>query len=167
MYPDLTWVLTETQQYRLLHEAKENLQQELEELFYVVRLLNRAAIMKESEKWELRCPPTGTGTDSGEATTATWPWFSAMHEAIGGRPSIEPPILIDMQCRTSCSAVSKYPGLSPSASVEESEEDTMSSAQSGTGNFQEERPCTSSGPPPPKKKRSNRVLDFLEKETVK
>ncbi|KAI2643034.1 Formin-like protein 14 [Labeo rohita] len=56
-----------------------------------------------SKKWdnlkrkykELRCPPTGTGTDGGEATAATWPWFSAMHEAIGGRPSIEPPILID------------------------------------------------------------------------
>ncbi|CAM4625067.1 hypothetical protein PO909_005669 [Leuciscus waleckii] len=119
---------------------------------------------------ELRCPPTGTGTDSGEATAATWPWFSAMHEAIGGRPSIEPPILID-SCDAeviSCSAVSKDPGLSPSASVEErEEEDTTSYAPSGRGNFQEERPCTSSGPPPPKKKRSNRVLDFLEKETEK
>lgn len=107
---------------------------------------------------ELRCPPTGTGTDSGEATAATWPWFSAVHETIGGRPSIEPPILID-SCDaevTSCSAVSKDPGLSPSASVEESEEeDTTSSAPSGTDNFQEERPCTSSGPLPPKKKRSN------------
>ena len=29
MYPDLTWVLTETQKYRLLHEAKENLQHKL------------------------------------------------------------------------------------------------------------------------------------------
>lgn len=119
---------------------------------------------------ELRCPHTGTGTDSGEATAATWPWFSAMHEAIGGRPSIDPPILID-SCDAeviSCSAVSKDPGLSPSTSVEErEEEDTTSYAPSGRDNFQEERPCTSSGPPPPKKKRSNRVLDFLEKEAEK
>lgn len=63
--------------------------------------------------------------------------------------------------------MSKDPGLSSSAYVEEREEDTTSYASSGRGNFQEERPCTSSGPPPPKKKRSNRVLDFLEKETEK
>lgn len=64
--------------------------------------------------------------------------------------------------------MSKDPGLSPSASVEErEEEDTTSYAPSGRDNFQEERPCTSSGPPPPKKKRSNRVLDFLEKEAEK
>ncbi|KAA0721220.1 hypothetical protein E1301_Tti018117 [Triplophysa tibetana] len=118
---------------------------------------------------ELRCPPTGTGTDSGEATAATWLWFSAMHEAIGGRPSIEPPILID-SCEaevTGSSAVSNEPGLSPSASVEEREEDSTTSAPSGTGNFHKETPCTSSGTPPTKKKRTNRVQDFLETETEK
>ncbi|KAF3850674.1 hypothetical protein F7725_012446 [Dissostichus mawsoni] len=62
-----------------------------------------------SKKWdnlkrkykELRTPATGTGTDQGEATATTWPWFSAMHEAIGGRPSIEPPILLD-SCACGC-----------------------------------------------------------------
>ncbi|KAA0712496.1 hypothetical protein E1301_Tti021509 [Triplophysa tibetana] len=118
---------------------------------------------------ELRCPPTGTGTDSGEATAATWLWFSAMHEAIGGRPSIEPPILTD-SCDaevTGSSAVSNEPGLSPSASVDEREEDSTTSAASGTGNFHKETPCTSLGPPPRKKKRTNRVQDFLETETEK
>ncbi len=92
-----------------------------------------------------------------------------MHEAIGRRPSIEPPILID-SCDaevTGSSAVSNEPGLSPSPSVEEREEDSTTSAPSGTGNFNKETPCTSSGPPPPKKKRTNRVLDFLETETEK
>ncbi|KAG1935835.1 hypothetical protein F2P79_019086 [Pimephales promelas] len=144
-----------------------------------IGLEGKVAPNQISKKWdnlkrkykELRCPPTGTGTDSGEATAATWQWFSAMHEAIGGRPSIEPPILID-SCDaevTRCSIVSKDPGSPPSAFVEEREEEenTTSSAMPGTGNFQEERPCTSSGPPSPKKKRSNRVLDFLEKETEK
>ncbi|KAK9969280.1 hypothetical protein ABG768_027471 [Culter alburnus] len=71
-----------------------------------------------------------------------------MHEAIGGRPSIESPILID-----SCDA------------------EATSCNVGGEGHdilyTQEEKPCTSSGPPPPKKRRSNRVLDFLEKETEK
>ncbi len=57
--------------------------------------------------------------------------------------------------------------LVTSASVEEREEDSTTSAPSGTGNFNKETPCTSSGPPPPKKKRTNRVLDFLETETEK
>ncbi|KAG9277970.1 hypothetical protein AMEX_G5747 [Astyanax mexicanus] len=32
---------------------------------------------------ELKCPPSGSGTDNGEATAATWPWFSLMDEALG------------------------------------------------------------------------------------
>ncbi|KAI9518467.1 hypothetical protein NQZ68_036918, partial [Dissostichus eleginoides] len=44
---------------------------------------------------ELKTPPTGTGTDEGEATAATWSWFSLMHEAIGSWPSMEPPVLMD------------------------------------------------------------------------
>ncbi|RXN25448.1 TBC1 domain family member 10B-like protein [Labeo rohita] len=43
---------------------------------------------------ELRKPPTGIGTESGESTAGTWKWYNLMDEAIGGRPSIQPPILI-------------------------------------------------------------------------
>ncbi|XP_049327930.1 ensconsin-like [Astyanax mexicanus] len=43
---------------------------------------------------ELRCPPTGVSTEGGEATAASWKWYTAMDEAIGGRPSISPPTLI-------------------------------------------------------------------------
>ncbi|KAK9976907.1 hypothetical protein ABG768_018728 [Culter alburnus] len=43
---------------------------------------------------ELRKPLTGVGTESGESTEGTWKWFNLMDEAIGGRPSIQPPILI-------------------------------------------------------------------------
>ncbi|KAG9279535.1 hypothetical protein AMEX_G5065 [Astyanax mexicanus] len=48
------------------------------------------------KKWdkELKCPPSGSGTDNGEATAATWPWFSLMDEALGNRPSVTPPLLI-------------------------------------------------------------------------
>ncbi|KAL0199109.1 hypothetical protein M9458_007649, partial [Cirrhinus mrigala] len=33
-------------------------------------------------------------TEDGEPTAASWKWYSAMDEAIGGRPSITPPALI-------------------------------------------------------------------------
>ncbi|XP_031424840.1 uncharacterized protein LOC116220774 [Clupea harengus] len=42
---------------------------------------------------ELKCPPTGTGTDNGEDTAASWPWYSAMDELLGQRHSIAPPVL--------------------------------------------------------------------------
>ncbi|KAI2644562.1 hypothetical protein H4Q32_024538 [Labeo rohita] len=44
--------------------------------------------------FELKCPPTGVSTEDGEPTAASWKWYSAMDEAIGGRPSITPPALI-------------------------------------------------------------------------
>ncbi|XP_034083105.1 uncharacterized protein LOC117553331 [Gymnodraco acuticeps] len=55
-----------------------------------------------SKKWdnlkkkykELKRPRTGTGTDQGEETPATWPFFMAMDEAIGATPSISPPVLV-------------------------------------------------------------------------
>ncbi|XP_076841568.1 uncharacterized protein LOC143485834 isoform X1 [Brachyhypopomus gauderio] len=43
---------------------------------------------------ELKCPPTGVSTEGGVATAASWKWYAAMDEAIGGRPSISPPTLI-------------------------------------------------------------------------
>ncbi len=54
---------------------------------------------------------TNRGWHRGEATAATWPWFILMVEAIGGRPSISPPVLIS-------SSIQNEPGpLSSSASV--------------------------------------------------
>lgn len=35
-------------------------------------------------------PTTGSGTDEGEVIAASWPFFEAMHEAIGQRPSVMP-----------------------------------------------------------------------------
>ncbi|KAK7939598.1 hypothetical protein WMY93_002924 [Mugilogobius chulae] len=57
---------------------------------------------RAAKKWEnlkktykeLRRPPTGSGTETGETTAATWKWYSLMDEAIGSRPSVQPPCLI-------------------------------------------------------------------------
>ncbi|XP_077091374.1 uncharacterized protein LOC143742407 [Siphateles boraxobius] len=54
------------------------------------------------KKWEnlkqkykdLKCPQTGVSTEDGGATAASWKWYTAMDEAIGGRPSITPPALV-------------------------------------------------------------------------
>ena len=41
----------------------------------------------------LKHPRTGVSTEGGETTAASWKWYSLMDEAIGSRPSIEPPVL--------------------------------------------------------------------------
>ncbi|KAJ8358066.1 hypothetical protein AAFF_G00036760 [Aldrovandia affinis] len=58
--------------------------------------------LRAGKKWEnlkthykeLKQPPTGQGTESGEATAGSWKWYPLMDEALGGRPSIQPPFLI-------------------------------------------------------------------------
>ncbi|KAI9523838.1 hypothetical protein NQZ68_024360 [Dissostichus eleginoides] len=80
---------------------------------------------------ELRCPPTGTGTDRGEATAAIWPYFTAMHEAIGGRPSMDPRFLMD----SATAAVASGSGSTSTEAVQrqatvEDEEATESGADS-------------------------------------
>ena len=83
---------------------------------------------------ELRKPPTGSGTESGESTAGNWKWFSPMDEAIGGRPSIQPPCLI-------ASAWGENPPVSASASPDsvppESERGQQNSEQSVRSQFQQ------------------------------
>ncbi|KAG5275377.1 hypothetical protein AALO_G00119550 [Alosa alosa] len=48
---------------------------------------------------DLKCPKTGVSTEGGEATAASWKWYTLMDEAIGGRPSVTPPVLIASSTR--------------------------------------------------------------------
>ena len=43
---------------------------------------------------ELKKPPTGQSTESGEDTAASWKWYPLMDAALGERPSIRPPVLV-------------------------------------------------------------------------
>lgn len=43
---------------------------------------------------ELRTPKTGSGTDQGEVTVATWQYFGDMHEVLGARPAMDPPVVV-------------------------------------------------------------------------
>ncbi|CAL8370178.1 unnamed protein product [Gadus morhua 'NCC'] len=43
---------------------------------------------------DLRTPKTGSGTESGEVTVATWQYYDLMHKVLGARPTIDPPVLV-------------------------------------------------------------------------
>ncbi|XP_030283420.1 G8 domain-containing protein DDB_G0286311-like [Sparus aurata] len=43
---------------------------------------------------DLKVPRTGSGTDSGEKTASTWPYYAEMHAILGGRPAIDPPVIV-------------------------------------------------------------------------
>ena len=90
---------------------------------------------------ELRKPPTGSGTESGEATAGIWKWFSLMDEAIGGRPSIQPPCLI-------ASAWGENPPVPASASPDSVDQESESESE----------------PAPPKRQRLDPVLELMERQ---
>ena len=43
---------------------------------------------------DLILPRTGSGTEAGETTPATWPFFELMHKALGDKDSVKPLNLI-------------------------------------------------------------------------
>ncbi|XP_035254477.1 uncharacterized protein LOC118216942 isoform X1 [Anguilla anguilla] len=131
--------------------------------------------MKRKYK-ELRSSASGTGTDRGEATAATWPWFTAMHEAVDRGESVDLAHVAD--------ETSDAGGSSPSGSVtatgsvvcvevgeevveeeEETDDDDAQPDSSGT----DDEPCTFACPPPPKRRRTCQaaILEFLKEEAAK
>ncbi|KAK9953297.1 hypothetical protein ABG768_017302 [Culter alburnus] len=117
-------------------------------------LLGVVSPSRAAKKWEnlkktykeLRKPPTGVGTESGESTAGTWKWFSLMDEAIGGRPSIQPPILI-----ASSEENSIVPAVSSPDSVPKESE-------------QQDRRESGEARPAKKRLKTDPVLEFLERE---
>ena len=51
-------------------------------------------------------------TEGGETTAASWKWYGPMDEALGGRPSISPPVLVDSSAQDV--AVVSPPSVHPS-----------------------------------------------------
>lgn len=39
-------------------------------------------------------PKTGSGTSDGEQTASNWKFYEDMHTVLGGRPSIDPPVVV-------------------------------------------------------------------------
>ncbi|XP_041860495.1 trihelix transcription factor GT-3b-like [Melanotaenia boesemani] len=69
-----------------------------DEIIKIMDLEGKVTPQQCKKKWEnlkkkykdLSLPKTGSGTDEGEVTAATWIFYAAMHEAIGQRPSVRP-----------------------------------------------------------------------------
>ncbi len=110
-------------------------------------------------------PPTGAGTDQGETTEDSWQWFHLMHEAIGSRPSITPPVLIASctgEDEPTTSTASCLPG--PPQICEEdippypSQSPSPPSPQEGTSSMQKEETS------PPKKRRKDCLVEAMLKE---
>ncbi|XP_034059359.1 uncharacterized protein LOC117537996 [Gymnodraco acuticeps] len=124
-----------------------------------------------SKKWEnlkkkykeLKRPRTGTGTDQGEETPATWPFFMAMDEAIGARPSISPPVLVASALANPTilfdpEAASCFSSFPP-PNVADDPDPSPPSSLSEAGTTQQ--------PPPQKRKGAMGVLECLEREAEK
>ncbi|CAL1571109.1 unnamed protein product [Knipowitschia caucasica] len=143
-----------------------------------------------SKKWEnlkkrykdLRDPKTGSGTDSGEKTASNWPYYAALHAVLGGRPAVDPPVVV----------ASFRPAEDPTALLmavnpdETPSEDTQLGSASSAPSTRSASPAPSSNNPPssptpsssssrhntptPRKRKrtdSQRILDFLQAESDK
>ncbi|XP_034005335.1 uncharacterized protein LOC117497457 [Trematomus bernacchii] len=147
----------------------------LEELLTPTQLSNKWDNLKRQYK-ELKTLPTGTGTEEGEATAATWSWFPLMHEAIGSRPSMEPLVLMDSCVReneptadvapSGIGSSSSGAGATPCGQAIEEEEDPGQPGTSSSTTTLDEEPSTSLSPPPAKKNRASRgaLIEFLKEE---
>ena len=94
---------------------------------------------------ELKKPPSGRGTESGEKTASNWKWYEEMDLAIGGKPSITPPSLVASAWENS-----------PISDAASSSSTSTSSQISSPDSVPAESPV-------PAKKRRDGVLEFLEK----
>ncbi|KAJ8349804.1 hypothetical protein SKAU_G00249340 [Synaphobranchus kaupii] len=71
--------------------GQHNLDDKVSEAQAAKKLENLKAKYKE-----LKDPPTGSGTDRAEDMARTWKWFPYMHEVLGTRASICPPVVIGL-----------------------------------------------------------------------
>ncbi|KAK9977104.1 hypothetical protein ABG768_018925 [Culter alburnus] len=89
------------------------------------------------KKWEnlkqkykdLKCPQTGVSTEGGESTAASWKWYGVMDAALGCKPSITPPLLIQSGSKdivnSSSSSVAGPSDLAPTNRTRRSEGDLL------------------------------------------
>ncbi|KAM9475908.1 uncharacterized protein Hap1MRO34_011628 [Clarias gariepinus] len=128
-----------------------------------------------SKKWEnlkkkykdLRTPKTGSGTDAGEVTAATWQYFDAMHEVLGARPSVDPPVVVASLTDEEPTAIVMEivePSTATATSTTETSPLPNTSGASAAAPTAIASPLTSS---PRKKRKTNPIVDFLVAESRK
>ncbi|KAF4106741.1 uncharacterized protein LOC131550570 isoform X2 [Onychostoma macrolepis] len=138
-----------------------------ETLMKEMGLEGRVTGQQASKKWEnlkqrykeLRTPKTGSGTDRGEVTAATWQFYEDMHEVLGARPSLDPPVVV----------ASFYED--PAPILMEIVEPSSPASTSAASSSQMSEPSAMASPPTPspkkRRKKKNPILDFLTEESNK
>nr|XP_055048146.1 uncharacterized protein LOC129433555 [Misgurnus anguillicaudatus] len=114
---------------------------------------------------ELRTPKTGSGTDQGEVTVATWQYFGDMHEVLGARPAMDPPVVV----------ASYQPGaedpitilmdiVEPSTTSELSTTAASWTPDTGPSRMSTSTPAATSTTT--SRRRSNPIMEFLTEEAL-
>ncbi|CAJ1078652.1 trihelix transcription factor GT-3b-like [Xyrichtys novacula] len=127
-------------------------------------LVGEVTTAQASKKWEnlkkkyrdLILPRTGSGTEAGETTPGTWPYFQLMHTALGDKDSVKPLNLIST-------------AGNPEQQPDEETPHTSSGCCSGFPATSDSSPATAPGtsgtPTPGSSKRKNEVLEYIRDYT--
>lgn len=103
----------------------------------------------------------GFGADGGEVTPVTWQYFDDMHEALGGRASLDPPVVV--------ASFSTDPDSKTSFELktEELEPSGEAGFSSGTASPVAPPDSPSFSPKNKRRRRTNPILDFLMEESAR
>lgn len=103
----------------------------------------------------------GFGADGGEVTPVTWQYFDDMHEALGGRASLDPPVVV--------ASFSADPDSKTSFELktEELEPSGEAGFSSGTASPVAPPDSPSFSPKNKRRRRTNPILDFLMEESAR
>ncbi|CAL8310710.1 unnamed protein product [Boreogadus saida] len=145
-----------------------------EQLVKELGVEGRVTPQQASKKWEnlkkrykdLKSPKTGSGTDEGEVTAASWQFYDDMHEVLGSRPSIDPVVIVasfseDPTTLDIVESTATSPPTSPSCSST-----TGTSSTTPDTSF-----TTAAYPQSPetrvKRRRCNPLMDFFLEESAR
>ncbi|CAL9697565.1 unnamed protein product [Knipowitschia caucasica] len=137
-----------------------------------------------AKKWEnlktkykmLKLPKTGSGTADGEQTASNWKFYEDMHAVLGGRPSIDPPVLVASFTQPGPTellmAIVEPPMEEPdpsSTTADTAPPTPMPATRAGPSTSSPPGPKAPTTPSPKKRARrvNNAVLEFFKQESVK
>ncbi|XP_060757015.1 uncharacterized protein LOC132868062 [Neoarius graeffei] len=144
-----------------------------ETLIKELGLEGKVTSQQASKKWEnlkkkykeLKNPLSGSGTDEGQTTACTWQFFEDMHEVLGSRPSIDPPVVVESFCPDADPTLLLMEIAGPSLDTFFPMAASTSDADTSTTSSPAPIPPT----PSPKKKRKRKLdlINFLAQESEK
>ncbi|XP_057712010.1 uncharacterized protein LOC130929093 isoform X3 [Corythoichthys intestinalis] len=152
-------------------KSKASAKQQWEKLIKELGLQGKVSTQQVSKKWEnlkkkykeLKTLSSGGGTDEGQETGTTWQYYDDMHEVLGGRASVDPPLLVGACAEEDAIIRSALNVAEPSTSDAPCTYAVRAAVTS---------PCRCRSPPstspsPKRSRKSNPILDYLVQESLK